>query len=242
MIGLPDVDFFGRAAVQSLWTMGESAAQARAIVHDVPCVSLNVDAWWATKAVFTAEPELPPAPHLIDIVGWLGAQRPRAWQLRVRVEHGVFAGCLPVLELGVWATDQRPGRLPRPAEVEITPAGTAAEFLDVFGWPLAPLIEGPWGRADQSFLVVRERGTAIGCARVTELAGNAYVSGVQVREDRRGRGYGRLISAAATEDAVSRAGLAWLHCEDAVAPIYQKLGYRRVTTHVDLALASEGTG
>jgi hypothetical protein len=55
----------------------------------------------------------------------------------------------------------------------------------------------------------------------------------------RGRGLGRLVSAAATSHALRQAGLAWLHCEDELSALYAPLGYRRLTTHFDLQHAGQ---
>ena len=108
------------------------------------------------------------------------------------------------------------------------------EFLGVLGPKLRPLLVDGFGQPGHAALVLRVDGAAVGCARVTEAGGTAYVSGIVVRPEFRGRGLGRLISAAAVEHGVRAAGLAWLHCEDHLAPLYEQLGLRRLTTHVDL--------
>ncbi|HYU04561.1 MAG TPA: GNAT family N-acetyltransferase, partial [Jatrophihabitantaceae bacterium] len=142
-------------------------------------------------------------------------------------------GLVPALDLGVWITDRRP-YLRAPDGVSIGDAADAGEFVAIFGDDLAPLVAGQIGRPGRAFLVLREQGRAVGCARVTQTGGTAYVSAVTVLPERRGRGLGRLMSAAATSHAVRQAGLAWLHCDDGMAPLCEQLGYRRLTTHVDL--------
>jgi ribosomal protein S18 acetylase RimI-like enzyme len=138
-----------------------------------------------------------------------------------------------VLQLGVWLTDRWP-RHSVPEGCEIGPARDVDEVLGVLGPELRPLLVDGFGQPGHAALVLRVDGAAVGCARVTEAGGTAYVSGIAVRPEYRGRGLGRLISAAAVEHGVRAAGLAWLHCEDYLAPLYEQLGLRRVTTHVDL--------
>jgi GNAT superfamily N-acetyltransferase len=80
-------------------------------------------------------------------------------------------------------------------------------------------------------------GAAVGCARITQAGGTAYVSGIAVLPEHRGRGFGRLMSAAAVEQAVRASGIAWLHCEERLGPFYEQLGLRRLTTHIDFGPA-----
>jgi ribosomal protein S18 acetylase RimI-like enzyme len=109
----------------------------------------------------------------------------------------------------------------------------------VYGAELAPLVAGQIGRPGRTFLVLRERGRPVACARVTEAGGMAYVSGVGVLAECRGRGLGRLVSAVATTNALRQTGLAWLHCDEDLWALYEPLGYRRVATHVDLQRAPQ---
>lgn len=205
-------------------------------VHGVPCVAFDVDTPWATQATVTERADLPDPAALAGVRAWLEAQGRGSWRMRAReaqVGEAALAGLVPRLRLGVWLTDRRPSYAV-PEGVEIGAAHDPAEFLAVFGEPLAPLLATQFGQPGHTFLVLRERGQAVACARVTEVGGTAYVSAVTVRDGERGRGMGRLMSAAATRYGLRRAGLAWLHCEDELGPLYEQLGYQRITTHVDL--------
>jgi probable phosphoglycerate mutase len=228
------IDLVGRAAEHWLQASADGAAIA-ADIHGVPCASFDIDAPWATQAALTGRADLPAPDELGAVLDWLEARRPGSWQVRVRDEQRgglAGAGLVPALELGVWITDRRP-YLRTPDGVDIGDAADAAEFVSVFGDDLAPLLTGQIGRPGRAFLILREQGRAVACARVTQTGGTAYVSAVTVLPERRGRGLGRLMSAAATSYAVRQAGLAWLHCADSMAPLYEQLGYRRLTTHVD---------
>jgi len=225
------VDLVGRAEADQ--ARGVSAAE----VHGVPCSSFDIAPSWATRATLTGRADVPAEAELDDVLAWLQARRPGSWQVRARIEQAddpvVRQRLVPVLELGVWITDRWP-RHEVPDDCEIAEARDAAEFLTVFGAELAPVITGAVGTPGQSFLVLRRQGDTIGCVRVTQAAGTACISGVSVLPEHRGQGFGRLISAAAIEHAVRATGIAWVHCEDTVAPLYQQLGLHRLTTHVDL--------
>lgn len=225
------VDLVGRAEAAV-----ERASGAATDVHGVPCSYFAIDAPWATRATLTEHADLPAPGHLDDVLAWLEAARPGVWLLRARAEQ---AGSLPprlvpAQRLGVWITDRRPW-ITVPEGCEIGPAHSAEEFLEVYGSDQAPLLNGRFGRADHAFLVLRVDGAPAGCARVTQAGGTAYVSGIAVLPEQRGRGFGRLISAAAVEHAVRVAGIAWLHCEEPLGPFYEQLGLRRLTTHIDFA-------
>jgi len=206
-------------------------------IHGAPCSSFDIDPSWATRATLTGRADVPAEAELDDVLAWLQARRPGSWQVRARIEQAddpvVRQRLVPVLELGVWITDRWP-RHELPDDCEIGEARDTAEFLTVFGAELAPVITGQVGTPGQSFLVLRRRGDTIGCARVTQAGGTSCISGVAVLPEHRGQGFGRLISSAAIEQAVRATGVAWLHCEDSVAPLYEQLGLHRLTTHVDL--------
>ncbi len=230
------VDLVGRAS--ALWLRASSipGASATADIRGVPCARFDVDAPWATQAALTGHADPLSAEHLDEVLDWLQAASPGSWQVGARVEQVdelVLAGLKPTLELGVWTIDRR-SPYTVPDGIEIGAARDADEFLEVYGRELAPLVVDQIGLAGRSFLVMREHGQPVGCARVTDVGGTAYVSGVTVLAQHRGRGLGRLMSAAATNQAVRRAGLAWLYCDDDVAPLYQGIGYRRLSTHVHL--------
>jgi ribosomal protein S18 acetylase RimI-like enzyme len=118
--------------------------------------------------------------------------------------------------------------------LEVAPAHDADEFLRGH-WPdLGPLVRGRLGARGLLFLVGRLAGDVVATARLCDAGGTSYVSGVHVRPQFRQRGIGRAVSAAATRLALHRHEVAWLHCEPDLAPLYESLGYRAVTTHVHL--------
>ncbi len=231
------IDLVGRASALWLRASSTPGASVTADIRGVPCARFDIDAPWATQAALTGHAHPLPAKQLDEVLAWLQAANPAAWQIRARAEQVdelILAGLKPALELGVWIADRR-SPYTVPDDVEIGEARDADEFVQVYGQELAPLVVDQIGLAGRSFLVMRERGQPVGCARVTDVGGTAYVSAVTVLAQQRGRGLGRLMSAVATNQALRRAGLAWLYCDDDVAPLYRGLGYRRLTTHVDLA-------
>lgn len=237
------IDLVGRADAQVLRAFADGSAEACTELHGAPCASFAIDEPWATRAALTGRADLPSADELGAIGRWLQTIRPGSWQVGVRVEQRGSPALdqldlVTATELGVWVTDRWP-RYSWPDGVEIGPAADADEFVAVYGADLAPLVTAQIGRAGRTFLVLREHGRAVGCARVTEAGGMAYVSGVAVLPDCRGRGLGRLVSAAATGHALRQAGLAWLHCEDELSALYARLGYRRLTTHFDMQHAGQ---
>lgn len=230
------VDLLGRAG--AAWSQVAAAGRARAaaVLHGVPCHAFDIEEPWAAQATFTGEPDLPDSEAIAEITAWLAAHGRHGWQLRVRAEQAdapVFAALRAKTTLGVWATESRP-HFTVPSGVEIGPAHNPAEFLAVAGAELAPLVTGDIAHPGRTLLVLREQGRPVACARVTEAAGTGYVSAIEVHAERRRHGLGTLISAAATDFALRQAGLAWVHCVDDVAGLYAGLGYRRLTTHVDL--------
>jgi broad specificity phosphatase PhoE/GNAT superfamily N-acetyltransferase len=227
------VDLVGRAEAAA-----ERASGAAADVHGVPCTHFAIDAPWATRASLTEHADLPSADALDDVLAWLEATRPGVWLVRARAEQAdsLPTSLVPAQRLSVWITDQRP-RVTVPEGCEIDPARSAEEFLEVYGRNQAPLLDGRFGRDDHAFLVLRVDDAAVGCARVTQAGGTAYVSGIAVRPEHRGRGFGQLMSAAAVDHAVRASGIAWLHCEQRLDPFYEQLGLRRLTTHLDFGPA-----
>jgi probable phosphoglycerate mutase len=225
------IDLVGQAEAR------RAQLDAAAEIHGVPCTAYPLDTPWAVRATLTGQADVPAG--IDDVLAWLEDRRPGSWQVRARVEQVELLRprLVPVLELTVLLTD-RPPHYTVPEGCEIEPARDLDEFLGVFGSELRPVVARVFGQPGHTALVLRVDGAAVGCARVTEAGGTAYVSGIAVRPEYRGRGLGRLISAAAVEHGVRAAGLAWLHCEEHLAPLYEQLGLRRLTTHVDLEPAA----
>jgi len=207
------------------------------------CTSLPVPFAWATRATFTASSAVPSRDQVRAASVWCERTSPDGWRLVVRGEHAAVVlaeadGRLRVedaLEVRAASALAEPAG---PAGFDVGPARDADEFLGVYGDELAPLVRGHLGRRGMLFLVGRVDGATVACARVWDVGGTSYVSGVQVRPEHRGRGIGRAVSAAATRLALHRHPVAWLHCEPGVAPLYEALGYQPVTTHVQLGPTS----
>ena len=219
-------------------------------VAGVACAHLPLPHAWATQASLTgleAATGTPSTDVLDAVTRWLQLRSPDAWHLVVdqqQVDDVAAATGLSVqLRHGVWLCDEAP-EVPVPQGESSVPALQRAvdveEFLTVYGADLRPVVECQLDLPDREFLVVRHEGRPIGCARLRDLAGTTYVGGITVVPELRGRRWGRAVSALATRRALERSPLAWLHCDDDVSPLYSRLGYRRVTTHVHLGPSGDG--
>lgn len=228
-----EVDLVGRA--EAATTLGSGGLVAR--VAGAACVRFDVPQPWATKACFTAQAETPTSGQLAEARDWLDAQSPGSWRMVARGAHASavseLAGVPVALALQVRTTRTAPPPV-RPGGLRVDVATTADEVLRVYGTELEPLVRGRLGLADDTWLAGSQDGQVVACARVRVAAGTAYVSAVTVLPQARGRGIGRAVSAAATRLGLQRAPLAWLECDAGVSPLYAGLGYRLVTSHVQL--------
>lgn len=207
------------------------------MVAGARCVRFDLPHAWAAQACFTALADAPTSEQLAAAVAWLEHQAPQGGVVVVRGSHVEAvrrqAALSVALTLQVWTT-RRPPAAQHPTGLEIDVATTPAEVLGVYGTELEPLVRGRTDGPDDTWLVARERGSVVACARVRRVAATAYVSAVTVLPSARGRGVGRAVSAAATRLGLARAPLAWLECEAGVSPLYAGLGYALLTTHVHL--------
>ncbi len=219
-------------------------------VAGVPCAHLPLPFAWATQASLAgleAAAAAPPTAVLDAVTQWLRQRSPEGWHLVVDQQQAddvaAATGLTARLRHGVWLCDEAP-EVPVPQGESSAPCLEGAcdveEFLAVFGTQLRPVVDGQLGLPDREFLVVRHAGRTVGCARLRDLAGTTYVGGITVVPELRGRRWGRAVSALATRRALERSPVAWLHCADEVSPLYSRLGYRRVTTHVHLGPTGEG--
>ena len=229
------IDLVGRSDAEQVRAR-QGNAVAAVDVGGVPCVHVDIPQAWGTHASFTERSDLPSDEIVAAVCHWLDESSRGSWQVTVRPEQveAMAARGLHVLrELAVLITDASPSPS-TPDGVTIGPASSVAEFLAVFGADLAPAVTAEFGRPGQDFLVLRDGDRPLACARLSAAAGCECLSGVVVRPDRRGKGLGTVISAAATAQAVSQTGLAWLHCEADLIGFYERLGYRQLTRHVHL--------
>jgi GNAT superfamily N-acetyltransferase len=238
-------DLLARAevALTDLSAAASAAGSVSAVVEGIPCARHPVDHPWATQAKAMS----PPRPYALDAaIGWLEehAPAPGCWTVTTRLRHvadPVFVGRgltpwleLPVLVLG---RADRVRNAPDLPGLELSPAHDVAEFLAVFGADLAPLVPaGILTEPGHHHLVGRIAGEPVACARVREVAGTAYVSGIAVVPSHRGKGVGTAISAAAARVALTaRPRAVWL---TAVAGplhrLYGRLGFQQVDVHVQL--------
>jgi GNAT superfamily N-acetyltransferase len=181
----------------------------------------------------------PSSGGLAAALTWLGERSP-SYLVTTRARHAthpVFcaAGLAPAHELPAYVCD----RLVAPREVPglaVRPPRSAAEFLTAYGEELAPLVTAAdLADADHAHLVGLLHGEVAGCALARHVHGTGHVSAVTVRQPFRRRGVGAALTAAATRTAVGRGWTpVWLHATRSSAPIYERLGYRRVDVHVQL--------
>ncbi|WP_426561720.1 GNAT family N-acetyltransferase [Angustibacter sp. McL0619] len=222
---------------------------AYATVRGIACASLPIAQAWATQASVTGL-GLTPSPGAVDeVTAWLDAHSPGAWHLVVgehwAAEVTARHGLVELMRHGAWVCEEVPdvaadvvADVVAADGLELGPADSVEEFLSVFGVDLRPMVQGQLDAPDREFVVLRHEGAAVACARLRDLAGTTYVGGITVRPELRGRGWGLATSALATQRALQRSPIAWLHCEDEVSGLYSRLGYRRVTTHVHLGPAA----
>ncbi len=225
-------DLLARADEQLALASADDAAD----VHGIACAHFPVPYPWGTQAKALSAPPTPTA--LAAALAWLRS-RSTAWTVMTREPgHPVFTGLtrwltLPALVLRSLAPAAEP------AGLTVGPAVDGAEFLSVYGAELAPVIRV--GAPDDEYLVGRYGGEPVACARVRWAAGTAYVSGVTVVPEHRGRGFGAAISVAATRRGADRARVVWLHAADLARPLYERLGYVHVEDHVLMVPATDGT-
>jgi GNAT superfamily N-acetyltransferase len=202
-----------------------------AVVAGVPCQHIGLPYPWATTGRLLALPE-PPAVDVVErVADWLGARSPQ-WTLMVRAEDEV-AGFERWELLPVLVRSDRAATVPR--QVDIGPARSPDEFLDVYGAELAPLVtEAHLASPRMHHLVARVDGQPVGCARVRLMADTACVSAVTVSPAWRGRGFGAALTATAGKLAEAYSDLVWLHCTPRSRALYERLGYRHAGDHAQL--------
>ena len=233
------VDLLGRAAVDLAREPagGGVEGSSYAVVAGVPCWDLPLPSVWAAQAALTGLEDEPSPDVLAEVSAWLEKRSPGSWTLVVREAHAAAVaaatGLGEDLRLGAWVCEEAPDA-DLPPGAEVAPPREVEEFLSVYGAELRPVAAEYLEDPDRELLVLRVDGVAVGCARLADAAGTTYVGGVTVRPERRGEGWGRLVSALATRRALQRSPLAWLTCEEGLGRLYGPLGYRHVTDHVHL--------
>lgn len=231
MTDVADLVARAEGALGLLSSSGESE-----LVQGIPCASYPIGEPWASQA----KAMLPPPPAALDAaIDWLSARAP-AWSVMTRQRFAsldVFTsrGLTPWTELPVLVLVRRAAIEATPTvPLEVGPAASAEEFLTVYGQELAPLVTaGTLADPEYDHLVGRVDGQPVACARVRRAAGTAYLGAITVLPERRGQGYGLAISAAATHAALAtQPRLVWLAAAPELHPMYGRLGYRLVDTHV----------
>ena len=99
------------------------------------------------------------------------------------------------------------------------------------------VVPGDIAHPDRRFLVARLDGIVVGCAFMWFAAGTAYLSGIGVVEEHRGRGIGRALTAAAARlgaapDNGRDVDLVWMFATDDGAALYERMGFARIDADV----------
>lgn len=205
-----------------------------ALVAGVRCIAYGIAQPWAAQAIVFDEPR--PA-ALAEALAWLAGRADRAVVMTRAgyAGHPAFADRVPDHELpALVLTEDRTSGMRDEIGLDVGPARDPAEFLAVYGAELAPLVTAA-DLADPShtYLVGRRGGRPVAVAKVHRTEDAGYVGGVTVLPECRRRGFGTAMSLAATRAAVrTGASLVWLHSTPVSQPIYERLGYRIVDTHV----------
>lgn len=89
---------------------------------------------------------------------------------------------------------------------------------------------------DRAFVVAHVGGEPVGCAFVWWAAGTAYLSGIGVRADLRGRGIGNALTTSAALAGAARPGtdVVWMLATPEGAHLYGRMGFALVDTEVQL--------
>lgn len=185
---------------------------------------------------------------------WCESRGSLTWRARVPVglaQSGPWLGLQRFDTIGVFAT--RVGSVPEfdsatPPELRLSFDPSYDDVVTAYGgWMAAPDLARdlvhpnditlPWRR----FVVGYVDEQPIGCAFVWFVCGTAYLSGIGVVEQLRGRGYGRALTIAATMTALEppsgeSVDCLWMGATDAGAALYAQLGYTRIDTEVQLGL------
>ena len=213
----------------------------------VVCVDLGVPHDWGVMA--SAGLEQPTDVDIERAMTWVRARGARHGA-RIAVPESEF-------EEQDWGLAQVVDRLPLYATVAASAAAIPivipdglllhdaaphADIVEGYGvWmgdhTLAELLLTPDDVAhpDRRFIVAREHGRIVGCAFVWFAAGTAYLSGLGVAEDRRGRGIGRALTAASARLAVSSGrdvDVVWMFATDDGAALYGQMGFQVVDVEV----------
>jgi hypothetical protein len=186
-------------------------------------------------------------------LGWLAERAAgRGYRLVAPAARGVWdhAGLvvrdvLPALAMPAVAAAAL--ERPVPAELELGPPRDREELVQGYGGWMADdelarqLVSAEdLARPSRGFLVGRVGGRVVGCALVWWAAGTAYVSGLGVVADLRGRGYGGALTVAAARlGAAGPPGgpapeLVWMHGTPEGAAVYARLGFAPAGEEVQL--------
>lgn len=220
--------------------------RSSAVVAGIPVADLGLPPPWATSA--RALHRRPDPAAISAAVGWL-ARRSSSYAVFVRT---AAVAHLPLEELGLAPDFELPAlAMPLPGSTgtapglqidPVTDPEGRAEFVAAYagaglGVELASALVAAEDVADPAFghLVGRVGGHLVGCALLRLVGGAGYVSAVAVLPAYRRRGYGSALTLAAGDLAAERgADLAVIHATEASRPLYERLGYRYVDTHVAL--------
>jgi len=205
-------------------------------VAGLTVVSLGVDEPWGVQVV--AMPDPPDHAAVVAAVAWC-RERAHRPQVIVRERDRDALASYDVSEM--LATLAAPA-VGEQTLLLVEHAIDVGEFRHVYGAAFgmsAALVEALVVEDDLAalpHLLGRVGGRAVACAQVRAGERLAYVSGVGVRPEEQGRGYGTAMLAACRAEA-ARLGCerVWLNAAPRTAPFYEGIGFELVDTYVALA-------
>jgi ribosomal protein S18 acetylase RimI-like enzyme len=136
---------------------------------------------------------------------------------------------------------------PRASGVMIRPPGDLAELVAAYGGWMDDIalarrlvVEDDLRHPRRGFLVAEAGHRVVGCALVWWAEGTAYVSGLGVLAEQRGRGYGTALTIAAARMGAAGpaqagpADVVWMYGTPEGAALYAALGFEAAGEEVQL--------
>jgi GNAT superfamily N-acetyltransferase len=243
-----------RLALEAARVAATGPGRWHRVVGGVLVTSLGVPTDWSVQA--HALGELPSDEHLVQLMDLLRQPRGRRPQVIVTPEGSTapqwarfgLGATFEMPAFAVGADTARTLAVPVASDVSVRPAADREEFVAAYGrWcggrhlaeALVTVDDVASGRHEYWVAEVGE--TVVGTAMIHLGDRSTRLSGIGVTEQFRRRGYGAALTSVAAGEAARRSDpegrpvdLVWMHASTEGAPLYQRMGFHLVDTHIGL--------